>query len=452
MKKTNTLKMIAGLLAIALSSTINNPVTGQSLSLDQCIREGIRNNPLVKNGLLSIQSSEYRIKSLKNSMLLPTIEGNGQYMYYTNLPVQYAPASAFGGASGEYVPLTLSMRQSTSANIQIRSILYDQSVFTGLKAARAEMQALQLETIVTQEDLVYNISNAYYNLQVIENNLVRLQTNIGNLKKTVEINSSLRDNDLVSESTHDRLLINLENLKNEYENEKLRQQRHQTLLKHLMNSSADATSLKVEDFAEESVIVDPATTDVAQRPDIQLQHARIELARRERKNIAAGYFPVFNSVATEGWNSYYNKFAPTKQINDSWLHSSSIGLTLKMPIFDGFKRQNELKQKDIAIQQQINTLSMMESGANKELEDAISSFESNKVLLASSKKNLELSEKLFNSTLQEYENGISSVTELLNAQNDFSDARRNYLVALLNIKLAELSLRKADGTLASLYL
>jgi outer membrane protein len=120
-------------------------------------------------------------------------------------------------------------------------------------------------------------------------------------------------------------------------------------------------------------------------------------------------------------------------------------------VFDGFRRQNQLKQKEIAIQKNLNTLSMLEAHAEKEVQDAITNYASNKNLLVSNKKNLDLAQGLFQSTQQEYASGLSSVTELLNAQNDLSNARTNYIMALLNLKLAELSLKKANGTLVSDY-
>ncbi|MBA4056842.1 MAG: hypothetical protein C0490_19165, partial [Marivirga sp.] len=83
----------------------------------------------------------------------------------------------------------------------------------------------------------------------------------------------------------------------------------------------------------------------------------------------------------------------------------------------------------------------------KEVKDAMENYIMNKNLLVSNKKSLELAEQLFSSSQGEYESGITSITEFLNAQSDLSAARTNYSNALLNLMLAELSLKKANGTL-----
>ena len=199
------------------------------------------------------------------------------------------------------------------------------------------------------------------------------------------------------------------------------------------------------DYTEAISIAD--TDDFGQRPDILLQQAQLKLSEFDKKSIAAGYYPVLSNSATFGYNSYYDSFAPHKQINSDWIKTSYFAVTLKIPVFDGFKKQNQLRQKEIAIQQNLNTLSMMKSSANKELIDAKENYITNKNLLVSNKKSLDLAEQLFKSSQSEYESGITSITEFLNAQNDLTTARTNYSNALLNLKLAELSLKKANGTL-----
>ena len=340
---------------IAYAVLICNAALSQQLSLEECIQLAFQNNPQIKNGQLDVQSTDYKIKELK-SALLPTMDANAQYLYYTKLPVQYAPASAFGGPAGEYTPLTLNMRQTTTANVQVNQNIFSQEIFTGLRAARVAKDASFLELDLTREDVIYNITSTYYNIQVLNDNLARLEENITNLEKTVKVNESLKDNELIAENVHHRLLINLENLKNEYENQKLVQHKNLTLLKYLMNTK-ESEAITVTPFDYDETLIEAAEADIAQRPDIQLQQARIKLARYEKKSVAAGYFPVLSASAFHGWNAFYNDFSPAKRIGNDWLHNSYYTLNLKVPVFDGFRKRNQLKQKEIAIQKNVNTLS-----------------------------------------------------------------------------------------------
>lgn len=417
----------------------------QTCSLENSIKAALENNQQLKNSRLDIEAANYRIKEVK-SALLPTIDLNGQLMYYNDLPAQYAPASAFGGPEGEFTKMTLNMAQTTSANLQMSQNLYNQSVLVGLKAAKVTREASLLQENVTRENIIYNVTATYYSIQVLNDNLIRLAENITNLEKTTRINAVLKDNEIVSANTHNRMLINLENLRNQYENQKLLLHQNITTLKYLMNVDInEPVSVTPFDYAE--VLAEPGSGDIAQRPDILLQQAQVKLSEFDKKSIAAGYYPVLTNNFSFGYSGYYDSFAPFKQINNDWIKSSYFALSIKIPVFDGFRKQSQIRQKEVTIQKNINTLSLMRSSADKEVLDALENYTTNKNLLVSNMKSLELAEQLFSSSQGEYENGITSITEFLNAQNDLTTARTNYSTALLNLKLAELSLRKANGTL-----
>jgi outer membrane protein len=420
----------------------------QQYSLDECLRIAQENNQHLKNSQLDVTASDHMIKEVK-SELLPTINLAGQFQYYKDLPSQYAPASAFGGPEDQYNKLTLNMKQTTSASIQVTQNLYNQTVFTGLKAARVVQEASLFQVNVTRENLVYNVTATYYSIQVLNDNLKRLEENIFNLEKTVKVNMVLKDNELVSENIHNRMLINLENLRNEYENQKLLQDKNLTFLKNLMNIDMQQ-SVEVTAFDYSTDLVELDSGDISRRADIQLQSTQVRLSQFDKKNVIAGYYPVLTNSFTFAYAGYYDEFSPFKQINNDWIRSSYMQLTLKIPVFDGFRKHHQIKQKEVAIQKDMNTLSMMKSNAEKEIKDAIGNYHTNKNLWMSNKKSLALAEQLFKSSQSDYENGLSSITEFLDAQNDLSNARTNYSAALLNLKLAELSLKKANGTLINL--
>lgn len=175
----------------------------------------------------------------------------------------------------------------------------------------------------------------------------------------------------------------------------------------------------------------------------------MKLSQYERKSIVAQYYPVLTNSFTYGYTGYYNEFDPFRQINNDWIKSSYVSLSIKIPVFDGFRKQNQIRQKEVAIQKNLNTLSQLKLSASKEVEDATRNYATNKNLVLSNKRSLDLAEQLFASSQSEYESGVTSLTEFLNAQNDLSNARTNYSAALLNLKLAELSLKRANGTLVN---
>jgi outer membrane protein len=447
--KTKHVMLIKHIVLILLG-ILSYAAFGQSasmLSIEDCINMALGNNKQLKNSKLEAEASEYRIKEVK-SALLPTTDLNGQYQYYMVVPSQYAPATSFGGPEGEYKKLTLGLPQTTGLSLQTTQQLFNQSVFTGLKAAKAVREASEMQVSVTQEDLIHNVSATYYTIQVLQDNLGRLADNIDNLEKTVKINESLMENELVAANIHSRLLINLENLKNQYEHQRLAKDKNLTLLQYLMNTE---DSVSVEPFNYEAPLDIPGAANINERYDIRLQQINIRIAEFDKKSVVAGYFPTLVGGMSYGYTGYYNEFSPGKAINSDWINSSAFSLSLKIPVFDGFQKHYKIRQRDVTVRKQENALSMMKSNAEREVQDAINNYNTSANQLSNNRKSLDLAEQLFNSAQREFESGITSSTELLNAQTDLSNARTNYSTALLNLKLAELSWKKASGTLSKEY-
>jgi outer membrane protein len=439
------MKKLFRLPIVLTLSFISTTLAAQTTSLQDCIQTALENNIQVKNSELDLASTAYQIKEVK-SALLPTINANASYMYYTELPAQYVSASAFGGADGEYKKLTLNMPQTTSANIQVSTNLFNQAVLTGLQAARTAQTASSMQLVQTKENVIYNVTSTYYTIQVLNDNLTRIADNINNLEKSVKINEVLKNNEIVPASVHNRLLVNLENLRNQYENQKLVQSTNVNLLKYLMNVPL-TEPIEVDPLLYDDLISNVHAGDINNRIDIQLQKEQIKLMRLDKKAVVAGFYPTLQSNMYFGYTGFNDEFAPLQRINNDWVNSSYYSLALRIPIFDGFEKKYKIKQKEVAIQKDINKLSMMSSHAEKEIMDAVNTYVTNKNLLINNKKNLELAEQLFNTSQTEYNNGITSITELLNVQNDLSNARNNYSTALINLKQAELSLKKANGEL-----
>ncbi|HEY9045858.1 MAG TPA: TolC family protein [Ohtaekwangia sp.] len=433
------------LIVLALF-TISTLSIAQQLSLEECIRISLENNLSVKNSKLDIESTEHQVSEARSG-LLPTVDLNGQYQYYLNMPSQFIPAATFGGTPGEYVSATLGVPQTTSANVQLTQKLYDQRVMVGLKAARAARTSSSLQLSMTKEDIVYNVTSTYYNIQVLSDNLALLQSNMTSLEKTVKTNETLRKNEIVSSSTYKRLLINLENLRNQYENEKLSQTKYYNMLKYLMNVPL-SENVEVMPFDFNASVEDLKAGDIGQRTDIRLQEEQIKLSTLDRKSTLAGYYPTLSANLFHGYTGYYNKFSPLDRINNQWINSTYFSVSLKIPVFDGFTRKYQAKQKAVTIQKDINTLALKKLDAEREIQDAMNNYISNKNLLANSKRSLDLAEQLFKDSNIEYNNGLISITDLLDSQDDLSDARNNYSTALINLKVAELDVKRANGELA----
>jgi outer membrane protein TolC len=206
-------------------------------------------------------------------------------------------------------------------------------------------------------------------------------------------------------------------------------------------------SIEVMPFDFNTALEEVQAGDINQRPDIRLQQEQIKLYELDKKSTISGYYPTLSANFFYGYTGYNNKFAPFETINNQWFNNSYFTLSLKIPVFDGFSKKYQVKQKSVTLQKSVNSLMDMKLKAERDVLDAVNNYTSNKNLVNNSKRSLDLAEQLFKDASIEYNNGLINITDLLDVQDDLSDARNNYSTALVNLKIAELDVKKANGQL-----
>ena len=63
---------------------------------------------------------------------------------------------------------------------------------------------------------------------------------------------------------------------------------------------------------------------------------------------------------------------------------------------------------------------------------------------------MKLAQEVFFNTQNNYNNGLATLTDLLNAETSLTEANNNYSSALLSYRVAEIQLIKSQGELKSL--
>ncbi|HWW38317.1 TolC family protein, partial [Pedobacter sp.] len=130
--------------------------------------------------------------------------------------------------------------------------------------------------------------------------------------------------------------------------------------------------------------------------------------------------------------------------------ASAVGLTLKVPIFNGFLTRSKIRQADVDIRkakedrrESVNSLNMAYENAKIQLRNSITTINSQK-------QNTELANEIYKSTQNNYNNGLATLTDLLDTETALTEAQNSYNQALLNYKIAEIQLIKSNGNIKSL--
>jgi len=418
-----------------------------SLTLQQCIDSALKNSLQLKADKLDLDKTRASISKTYYSLLLPTATASGSYQYQFKVPMQLVPAEMFGGQPGQYQTAQFSVPQNKSVSIDVSQQIFNASALIALKAAKAVVNQNELQIFSSKEDLVYNVSASYYNIQVVFMQITLQEKNLRNTESLLQTTTDQLKAGLATQTDVNRLTVSRDNTKASLESSRNNLEKEYNLLRLLMDLPMNAPlSISMEENLSVGSLPSIEFNSSQKTNYRQIQESK-RIAELERRSIKAGYLPSLSLSGSMGYSGYYSNANPFKNLNNKWYPSSSISMKLSVPIFDGFSKKYQIRQKQIEIEKLDVQAEQTNAQNFKEVANAYQDYKSNLNTLSTQRRNLELAQKVLDDINIQYKSGIVKVTDVINSQTELYSAQSNFLTAMINIKQADLSLRKAQGTL-----
>lgn len=421
----------------------------QPMTVEECIFHAIQHNPNLQSVKLGEEANRYQIKEFKATGL-PQINASGQYNNNFALAEQLLPGEFFG-EPGTTIPVKFGVANTLNGNIELQQLLFSKSYFTGLKAARATQSLAELNTFKTTEDLVYNVAQIYLQLQITDKQKEILNANLDRINQLIDIARIQFEEGIIKRVDVDQLRVNKTNLRTELQSLEIGTTQQMNLLKFYMGMSPEK-EIQIAEYVSEGdkyPLVDQLI--ISENTNLQLLDKQLELSTLEMENIKAGFYPRLSAFVQYGWQGQTDKlFSKEEQHN---LQTSTIGLfglSLNVPIFDGFQKKNQIQRVVVKQNQMALDRLNMTYLTRMEFANASETLRQNRTLLDTQKENMQLAEELYGVTKLSYQEGVAPLTELLNAETSLKEAQTQYLTSLLHLNLAELDHLKTSGQLAKL--
>ena len=436
------------LLVIFTSLCVLVPVKAQDvLTLEECLRLGIENNLFLESSRTEIRKGEHTL-SENRAKLLPQINAVAGFNDNFNPPVSVTDGSAYGNPYN----VTKTLQYNASAGIQLQMPLYNQTVYMAVDIARTMNELNRLSYEKAREDLILQISKMYYLSQNTAEQIALIKENISRLNELSSITQAFYDNGMAMEVDVKRVNINLENQRVQYDNAQSMLTQQLNLLKYVIDYPADKEIALTPVDTENTTSVSLTGLDNNQY-ELQLLQSKQKLAEQQRKMIGQGYIPSLSLTGSWMYSAYTDKAKNWFHSGPSnhWYNSSGIGLTLRIPIFDGLDKRAKMKKAKIEIENAKlsyeNALKNMQTqylNATNELMNSQRNFRKQK-------DNYLLAEDVYQVTTDRYREGIASMTEVLQDEMRMSEAQNNYINAHYNYQVTNLSLLKLTGQLETLF-
>lgn len=414
------------------------------LKFKEILRLAMENSYTVQVALLDKRNTHYRIQEAK-SAAYPQINAQVAMDNNLQLPTQLIPGEVFGGEPGTQIPARFGTKYQVTAGLEARQLLFDQSFFSGLKAIRKAEELNDLQVDKAREAIVYETARVYYLAEVSQRQQAIVEANLAQNQQLIEITRYQYENGLVQKTDVDRLLVNQINLQTEKEGLETDYQEHLNKLKYLCGLPLDAEIILEADNQENSLILAPEKPNFDQRLDLRLLRKQNELEILQQDHVRAGYYPKLYAYAKyqqQALRDNLNLFA-----GDTWFGVSVIGLQLDIPIFDGFQKRNLIQQSEIRLKKLELESQDRIRDLNRQYRDISNRHQNRLSQVKHQEQNMALAQDVYRNTQQQYQEGLSGLSDLLQAETAQKEAQTLYLQALVQLKLAELDYIESQGNL-----
>jgi outer membrane protein len=437
---TKQLKTIP-LLLLGLLLGLNAQAQRQ-LTLKEALQYAVENSENLRKSRLDIDGGRYKTQEIR-AQALPQISGNAGLTYNPIIGQLVVGDQSF----------QLGRKWNANAGVQLNQELFNQQVFTGLQAARKSESYYNLSADLTEEQVIEQVANTYYQVLVNRQRLNVIDTNIKNVRVVEKIIGNQYTNGLARKIDVDRIKVNLTNLQTQQEQTTNAVTQLENQLKFYMGMPVN-TEINLPMTELSAVTTLPALSDsvnISNRTEMKLMDVQRDLLVLQRKAYVAEYYPSLALTGNLSYTGQSDKFDLFKSNSTAfWYDASAIGLSLRIPIFNGFATRSRVRQADVDIKKADEDRRQTSNSLNLAYENAKIQLKNSMVTINAQRENVVLAQEIYQSTQNNYNNGLAALTDLLDTENALTEAQNSYTQALLNYKIAEIQLIKSNGNIKSL--
>jgi len=420
----------------------------QSFSLEEAVKYGLSHHSDIRNALVKRQDTEMEIKEIKVAGM-PQIKGQFQYTYNAIVPTQLLIAKNFNpdAAEGEVVKFKFGVPWSGQVGIAVNQLVYDATWLVGLRAVDTYRKLADQNIVQSKTTVAENVSKAYYSVLVAEERANLLELNISRLD-TLEINTTeMFRQGFVEKLDLDRIAVQKNNLKAEFN--KVKNLIHLTfqLLKFQMGYDVNKAIILTDNLKEQEMkalfVSNYQEVNPEERVEYQLLKTNRELLDLNVERFQKSALPNVFFSGTLGAGHSNPQFNPFER----WFGSSALSLGVNIPIYDSGLRKTKIERQRLNILQIDNTAEMLKNSFKLQNDQATISLKNGLESLETQQRNLDLAQEIVRVTKIKYQEGVGSNLEVVNAENDLRQSQTNYFAALYDVLVAKVDLDKAHGKL-----
>ena len=406
------------------------------ISLDQAIEIALEESNSIKIADLTIEKSGYAKKGTY-AALYPNISANGSYQRTIK---KHVMAMDFGGQAME---IEVGKWNNVNAGISASMPLINAQLWQSLKLSALDVEIAIEQARSSKISMIKQVKQAYYAVLLAQQVYDVYKDVYDNATTNYEHTEQLYNAGKSSEYEYLRAQVNVKNAEPNLYSSMMAIDLAIWQLKAVMGVDLDAkigVAGTLDQYKDELMSYNMSNnmslennTTLAQ---LQLQNQQLE---RTIKMTKYQYIPTLSASFS------YSYMAMGDDFKFKWNPYSVAGLSLTIPIFDGFSKHNNIKQYKAT--QDILQLNIEDTERNlriafKNYDNQISTYMKN---YAAAESTLEVAQRSYDIAEKMYELGKATLLELNDAQLALVQAQLTMSQAVYNFMVTKASMEELAG-------
>ena len=407
------------------------------IRLDQAIEIALDESRTIKIADISIEKSGYAKKGTY-AALYPNINANGSYQRTIKKQVM---AMDFGGQSME---IAVGKWNNVNAGVSAAMPLINAQLWQTLKLSALDVELAVEQARSSKISMVAQVKKAYYAVLLAQQVHEVYKEVYDNAVKNFESTEQLYNAGKTSEYEYLRASVNVKNAEPNVYSSLTAIELAIWQLKAVMGIDLETrigVQGNIDQYKDEMMSYTITSDDVNLENNSTLAQMAIQNQQLERtiKMTKAQYIPTLSASFS------YNYIAMGDDFKFKWNPYSVAGLSLNIPIFEGFYKRNTIKQYKAS--QNMLELSIEDTERNlrvafKNYENEITTYMKN---YAAAESTVEMAQRSYDIAEKMYELGTTTLTELNDAQLALVQAQLTMSRTVYNFMVTKASIEELIG-------
>ena len=309
-----------------------------------------------------------------------------------------------------------------------------------LNSIAIDMQKLNLQQ--SEDNLRANVKSSYASVLVLEDVVKLLDASLKNIEDLAAMTQRSVDVGVAEQTTADQIQVRVNTLKNNINANKRSTQLAINALKVLLNVPVETEltlTSKLDDMLSAEAILQLLGKDFVLENNLSYQTLakNVELAKTNVHMAGWAYGPTVAIGYQYSEKSYFGK---SEGLNMT--PPNALSVSVSMPLWSSGKRAAGVVEKKIALEEARNTFAETTDNLGIQNEQLRYNVQNGYETYLTEKDNMDVTQRIFESTTKKFNQGVASNLELVNASNDLITAQSTYVQAVLSLVNAQVELEK----------